>query len=222
MHWSLSHRADPRALPVVDNHYSRGKVGAPQFMPPGSCFVLGLEAPGQEYYKAVWGTAAPYAQFVRHRWAGAWMCSVFRNESNVCSSELIREAVALTLGHYGTPPALGMVTFVDPRHVAGYYVRAWEYAAYYPATDPAGEGRRVVVTPEDAELLMRIERENKFGVTVNRERFTELRWGYSFWQAGFRFCGWTKGGLYALQLLPGEMPEPLVMPRAQQSLFEAA
>lgn len=46
------------------------------------------------------------------------MNSCFRNESpRHLSSDLIREAVAITRGYYGTPPPLGMVTFVDAKKV---------------------------------------------------------------------------------------------------------
>ena len=43
------------------------------------------------------------------------MCSAFRNEgvAGVQSSELIRQAVAVTRSVYGEPPQYGMVTFVD-------------------------------------------------------------------------------------------------------------
>ena len=37
MIWQKSHRADPRACAIADRHYSRQKIGSPQFMPPGSC-----------------------------------------------------------------------------------------------------------------------------------------------------------------------------------------
>lgn len=171
MRWTRSHRADTRALPLADRHYNRQKIGSPQFVPPGSCLVLLTEGSG-----ALWVSSAPYAQYVRHAWAGAWVNSLFRNESEEPSSELILEAVAATRAHYGEPPSLGMVTFVDPRKVAGFFVRT-------------KEGR-------------------------------ELRWGYSYWKAGFKFCGWTKGGLYALQLLPAEMPEPAPAVSAQAGLFE--
>ncbi len=43
------------------------------------------------------------------------MCSAFRNEGARLSSELIREAVAATIDKYGQPPAIGMVTFVEPK-----------------------------------------------------------------------------------------------------------
>lgn len=33
-------------------------------------------------------------------------------------------------------------------------------------------------------------------------------YGYCYQQAGFRHVGFTKGGLWAWQMLPHEMPEP--------------
>lgn len=62
---------------------------------------------------ALWITSWPFAEYVKHEWAGAWVCSCFRNESEHLSSDLIREAVAITRWFYGDPPELGFVTFVD-------------------------------------------------------------------------------------------------------------
>lgn len=109
MRWHVSHRADPRALVLADRHYNRQKPGTPQFVPPGRCLVLLTEAAD-----ALWVTSWPFAEYVRHAWGGAWVCSLFRNESATLSSDLVREAVAATRWYYGEPPALGMVTFVDP------------------------------------------------------------------------------------------------------------
>lgn len=110
MIWSLSHRADKAALPLADRHYNRQKIGSPQFVPPGRCLVL--LAPDTEG-GALWVTSWPFAQYVKHAWAGAWMNSLFRRESGPVASEMIREAVAITRWHYGEPPPLGMVTFID-------------------------------------------------------------------------------------------------------------
>lgn len=66
---------------------------------------------------ALWVTSYPFAQYVKHEWAGAWVCSCFRNESPHLSSELIREAVAATRVKWPEVPELGMVTFVDPTKV---------------------------------------------------------------------------------------------------------
>lgn len=105
--WHLSDRGDPRSVEIADRHYSRQKPGTGQFMPTGRAFVL--YAPGQ----AVWGTSWPMAEYTKHDWAGAWICSMFRNEGAGRSSTLIRQAVAATRWRYGEPPDLGMVTFVN-------------------------------------------------------------------------------------------------------------
>lgn len=81
-------------------------------MKPGRCVVLLTREAD-----ALWVTSWPYAEYVRHAWAGAWECSTFRNEGPVRSSSLIREAVAVTRHVYGEPPELGMITFVDPTKV---------------------------------------------------------------------------------------------------------
>ncbi len=106
--WFASSRFDKRALPLADRHYNRQKVGSPQFVPPGRCVVLLAEQAD-----ALWVTSWPFAEYVRHAWAGAWVNSLFRNESPALSSELIRDAIACTRAAFGEPPSLGMVTFVD-------------------------------------------------------------------------------------------------------------
>jgi hypothetical protein len=112
MFWHLSHRADRRALPIADRHYNRQKPGTPQFVPPGRCLVLLTKDAD-----ALWVSSWPFAKYVKHEWAGAWVCSCFRNESPHLSSELIRQAVAVTRWRWPTVPPLGMVTFVDPTKV---------------------------------------------------------------------------------------------------------
>lgn len=159
-YWRLSDRADRRALPLADRHYNRQKPGTPQFVPPGRCLVL--LTPDAD---ALWVTSWPFAEFTKHAWAGAWVCSCFRNESATLSSILIREAVSVTRWFYGDPPDLGMVTFVD---------------------------------------------ESK----TRRKRDP----GRCYRRAGWRPCGHTKGGLFALQQLPDEMPTPAMPIGAQLGL----
>lgn len=156
--WRLSHRADPEARVLADRHYSRQSIGAPQFVPPGRCLVL---VTGGAY----WVTSWPFAAYVKHAWAGAWVCSAFRREADCPyrASDLIREAVAISRWKWPEVPEMGMVTFVDPRHV-------------------------------------------QTGVL-----------GYCYRRAGFRSATprTTKGGLLALQLLPGRMGDA-VMPLGAQ------
>lgn len=109
--WRLSYRADPVARDLADRHYNRQSVGAAQFVPPGRCLVLLSDSP------AFWVTSWPLADYVKHDWAGAWVCSAFRNEGPALSSSLIRDAVAHTRWRWPAVPALGMVTFVNPTKV---------------------------------------------------------------------------------------------------------
>ena len=99
-------------------------------------------------------TSWPFAEYVRHEWGGAWICSAFRNEGNALSSDLIREAVAVTRWRWSEVPPLGMVTFVDASK-------------------------------------------------TKRKRDP----GRCYRKAGFKPCGMTNGGLFALQLLPEAMPQ---------------
>lgn len=128
MHWHLTWRADPRVRALADRHYSRKTVGAAQFSPPGRLLVLRTADA-----RAAWVTHWPLAEYTLHAWAGAWTCHLFRNEASALyrSSELIREAVAVTRWRYGPEiPPHGMITFVDARRVltetnqiAGYCFR---------------------------------------------------------------------------------------------------
>lgn len=156
MAWKRSYRADPRSRVIADRHYNRQSHGAANFVPPGRCLVLRAET---ETGVALWVTSFPFAQYVKHAWAGAWVCSAFRNEGAGLSSGLILDAIAATRARFGEPPELGMITFVDPTKVRSTRVR----------------GKRV--------------------------------YGFCFLKAGFRHVGFTKGGLYALQMLPEDMPE---------------
>lgn len=112
MRWRMSNRFDRAALPLADRHYNRQKPGSPQFVPPGRCVVL-LSVCG----RALWVTSWPFAEWVKHRWGGAWVNSLFRNEGAGLSSELIVEALAATRAIWPAVPDLGLVTFVDPEEI---------------------------------------------------------------------------------------------------------
>lgn len=122
MRWRLSHRADPAAAQLADRHYSRQKPGSPQFVPPGRCLVL---VAGVAPIRALWVTSWPLAEYTKHQWAGAWVCSLFRNEGAGLSSELIAEAVAVTRWYQQREPnwradpvpEQGIVTFVKPGEI---------------------------------------------------------------------------------------------------------
>lgn len=97
---------------MADRHYSRKTIGSPQFVAPGRCLVfLG------ERNDALWVSHWGYPQYVQHQFKEAWLCSLFRNESNQLSSELILQAIAATVYVWGEPPRLGMVTFVNSNRI---------------------------------------------------------------------------------------------------------
>ncbi len=125
--WCMSHRADPAAKRLADRHYNRQKPDSPQFVPPGSCLVLLTDCA-----RAFWVTSAPMAEYTKHEWAGAWVCSAFRREGGPPAGELIWAALAATRAFYGEPPALGLITFVNekevrPTMVRGVPVYGWTY-----------------------------------------------------------------------------------------------
>lgn len=114
MRWCLSWKGDPRGARLADRHYSRraSSVGAATFSPPGRVVVL--LTPDAD---ALWVVSWQRPEFTKHAWGGAWICTLFRNESRARASDLIREAVAATRAVLGAPPWEGLVTFVDPAEV---------------------------------------------------------------------------------------------------------
>lgn len=108
--WQLSDRADPEGRVIADRHYNRQHIGATQFVTPGRCLVLTIPA------AALWITSWPFAEYVKHAWPGAMVCSAFRNERPdlYLSSDLVRDACAVTRWRWPDLPAAGLVTFVDP------------------------------------------------------------------------------------------------------------
>lgn len=150
MIWMRSHRRDPRALELCDRHYSRQKPGSDQFVKAGSCAVFFAETASG---KALWATSVQ--KHVKHAWAGAWECALFRNEGAGLSSTLIRDAIAASLAHYGAPPAIGMITFVNPTKVRSKrdpgrcFIRAgFEPIACTIPADPADRLLVLQITPD--------------------------------------------------------------------------
>jgi len=120
MHWHLSYRTDPLVKPLADRHYNRQNPESPNFVPPAKCLVLRTNP-----CDAFWVTLVPYAEYVRHRWAGAWTCTSFRNEGSVLSSLLIEQAVAASLWKFKKPPEIGFITFVNARKIKPTQKPGW-------------------------------------------------------------------------------------------------
>jgi hypothetical protein len=125
VNWFFSDSCDPKARRIADKHYSRQKPGAARFVKPGSCLVL-----LNREINALWVTSNCIAEYVRHDWRGAWENSLFKNDSGMLASDLIKEAVSATKFYYGAPPALGIISFVNPEKVPGIWRRGKKIYGY--------------------------------------------------------------------------------------------
>jgi hypothetical protein len=121
--------------------------------------------------RAVWVTSWPFAEYVKHAWAGAMVNSLFRKEGDGLASDYIRDACAATRARWPELPAHGMVTFIDPLHVTSRKVR----------------GRLCIA--------------------------------HSYFEAGFVHVGYTKAGLWAMQLTPDKFPPAQLARGMEAELF---
>ena len=118
--WLVSHKYDRDGARLADGHYSRRKVGSPQFMPPGETPVL--VTPERD---AVWGWWRPHPRAGIEAMNGldGWTCSIFCNRGGLMSSELVLEAEIMladatargdTAGPCGPD---GLLTYVWPSKI---------------------------------------------------------------------------------------------------------
>jgi len=105
--WSRISKRNKLACKFADNHYTRQKPGTTQFVAPGRSIVLFRE-------KALWVSLEQ--KFQDHAWKGAWVNTLFRNESTELSSDLIRQACAVTRFNWGVNEH-GIITMIDTKKV---------------------------------------------------------------------------------------------------------
>lgn len=112
-----SGKFDKGGAQLADKHYSRRKVGSPQFMPPGQTLILVTE-PRDALFG--WWRPHPRSGLISMSGLDGWTCSIFRNTSQLRSSGLVlvaeQELVAreLDLGPCGKD---GLLTYVWDRKV---------------------------------------------------------------------------------------------------------
>lgn len=113
MRWHRSWKADPVAVELAADHYSRRRRARPgqrQWCPPGRGVPLRAQT---DSGVAIWHTHWPAPELAMHRRGDAWICSIFRNLGAGLSSELILEALAVTRAELGEPPDSGTITFIE-------------------------------------------------------------------------------------------------------------
>lgn len=113
-YWTRITKFDPRGAALADRHYSRRKVGSPQWMPPGETLNL-LTEDGKALFG--WWRPHPDSGIKSMNNLDGWTYTIFRNETDVKSSVLIlaaeRELAALDRG---CGPD-GMLTYVWDKKV---------------------------------------------------------------------------------------------------------
>lgn len=114
-YWVRVKKSDKVACALADRHYSRRKIGSPQFMPPGQTIVMvGFDD------AAVFGWWRPHPDSGIKQMNGydGWTCTIFRNESTHLSSELIvyAEAAFAEFGYDIGPD--GLLTYVWDSKIA--------------------------------------------------------------------------------------------------------
>jgi len=122
--------ADPECARLADRHYSRGRVGAAQFAPSGRKLIL-RDTSGLVAFVWLW----PDPQY-RDDHQDGYNCTLFRNESDRRSSEIILEAEAAAVTLWGPHRAY---TYIDARKVRsrnpGYCFKCagWQHDGYSKA-----------------------------------------------------------------------------------------
>jgi hypothetical protein len=109
--WRIATKFDKEGCRLADRHYSRRKIGSPQFMPPGQTLVLVAD-------DAVFGWWRPHPDsgLVAMNKLDGWTCTIFRNEGRERSSDLILAAEIMLLARYDVGPD-GLLTYVFDKKV---------------------------------------------------------------------------------------------------------
>ncbi len=159
-HWIQVSKANRRARLLADRHYSfwrhHNRPRSHEVGPPGHKIIL-LTADG----KALWGSHRPAPRAGVQR-ADGWQghaCFIFRNEGyeGALSSELIREAIAITALRWGVAPVL---TYVGIEHVRspnpGYcFLQAGFEPAGYTVSAKLGRLRRLIMPAGEVRACLK-------------------------------------------------------------------
>jgi DNA modification methylase len=141
-HWRRVRKFNPRASVIADRHYSRRKVGSPQFMPPGQTIILLSE---DERSVFGWWRPDPKSGIRAMNGLDGWTCTIFRREGAGVASELILDAeCAFDEFGYGCGPD-GLITYVHDSKIEspnpGYCFKR----AGYRTAGRSADGRKTLL-----------------------------------------------------------------------------
>lgn len=112
--WQRVTKFDRDACALADRHYSRRKVGAPQFMPPGQTIVLLTPCKTAVFG---WWRPDPSSGLKAMNNLDGWTCTIFRNEGAETSSKLILAAETCLQQLASDIGPDGMLTYVWDKKV---------------------------------------------------------------------------------------------------------
>ena len=133
--------ADSAAL--ADRHYSRRKIGSPQFMPPGQTVILMTAAADAVFG---WWRPDPTSGIKQMNGLDGWTCTIFRNESLAWRSSrmiLAAERFLLDLGVTVGPD--GFITYVWDRKVASTNPGYCFKQAGWKVTGRSADGKKTLL-----------------------------------------------------------------------------
>jgi len=112
MRWIVVSKGDIRARGIADRHYSRQKIGTPQFTRPGNNLVMLLED-----CSSLWVSWKPANGIKRMDNAGeVYECTIFHKDGGGVASELIKGAIEVTEELWGKPKD-GWITYIADKKV---------------------------------------------------------------------------------------------------------
>lgn len=134
--WTRVGKFHPESALLADRHYSRRKVGSPQFMPPGQTIVLYM--PGAVFG---WWRPHPSSGIKAMNNLDGWTCTIFRNETNQLSSGLIL-AAELFIEDCGPS---GLITYVYDAKVRSRNPGCCFKLAGYRRTGRSADGKKTLL-----------------------------------------------------------------------------
>ena len=144
--WSRVGKFTPAAARLADRHYSRRKVGSPQFMPPGQTMIL-LTADARAVFG--WWRPDPSSGIQAMNGLDGWTCTIFRNEAPelYLSSDLILEAERVLLSTYDCGPD-GLITYVEDKKIRSRNPGACFKKAGWKVTGRSADGKKTLLQKE--------------------------------------------------------------------------
>lgn len=148
--WQIVGKCSPLLVALADRHYTRQKPGSHQCTRPG-CNLCLVTTDGKAAF-VVW---RPIPQVGRMDNLECWECTLFRNEGERLSSDLIREAVDVVWRQWGWPPKDGFITAVGIDETRKHRSKkaqpgaCFVHAGWIPIGERGGESMAHVPAPSE-------------------------------------------------------------------------